>query len=320
MTLQFRTAAVIGAGTIGLSWTALFAAHGLAVRVSDPRPDLAEAVDTALAEFTPHLAAQGLDTDGLADRVHLAADVTEAVLDADVVQENGPERVEFKKGLFAQLVRETPGHALLLSSSSAIPASAFTAGLEDADRVLIGHPFNPPHLMPLVEVVPGERTSGAAVRAAVDFYTAVGRTPVVEHREIPGFVGNRLQIALLREAVYLVQQGVVAPEDLDTVVTHSLGIRWATVGPFLGSHLGGGPGGIRHMSQGIGRSVQQLDLGQPSYGPEDQERVVQAVEKAYASTPYTDLAGARDRKQLAVLSALNGIQQGQHQHQHQQEN
>ncbi|MFI6360182.1 3-hydroxyacyl-CoA dehydrogenase NAD-binding domain-containing protein [Streptomyces sp. NPDC050743] len=315
MTLQFRTAAVIGAGTIGLSWTALFAAHGLTVRVSDPRADLAEAVDSALAEFTPHLAAQGLDTDGLADRVHLAADVTEAVLDADVVQENGPERVEFKKELFAQLVRETPGHALLLSSSSAIPATAFTTGLEDADRVLIGHPFNPPHLMPLVEVVPGERTSGETVRAAVDFYTAVGRTPVVEHREIPGFVGNRLQIALLREAVYLVQQGVVAPEDLDTVVTHSLGIRWATVGPFLGSHLGGGPGGIRHMSQGIGRSVQQLALGQPSYDPEEQERVVQAVEKAYASTPYTDLAEARDHKQLAVLSALNGIRHGQHQHQ-----
>ncbi|WP_351237043.1 3-hydroxyacyl-CoA dehydrogenase NAD-binding domain-containing protein [Streptomyces sp. NPDC002133] len=304
MTHRFRTAAVIGAGTIGLSWTALFAGHGLTVRVSDPRPDLAEAIDTALAEFTPHLAAQGLDTDGLADRVHIANDITEAVRDADVVQENGPERVEFKKELFAQLVRETPAHALLLSSSSAIPATAFTTELEDADRILIGHPFNPPHLLPLVEVVPGERTTEEAVQAAVDFYTFVGRAPVVERQEIPGFVGNRLQNALNRQAVYLVQQGVVTPEDLDTVVTHSLGIRWATVGPFLGGHLGGGPGGYRHIAEHIGKSMQQMDLGEPSKDPEDRERVIQAVEKAYASTPYTDLAEARDRKQLAVLSAL----------------
>ena len=313
MTRHFRTAAVIGAGTIGLSWTALFAGHGLTVRVSDPRPDLAEAIGTALAAFTPHLTAQGLDTDGLADRVHFAADVTEAVRDADVVQENGPERVAFKKELFARLVREAPGHALMLSSSSAIPATVFTTDLEDAGRILIGHPFNPPHLLPLVEVVPGERTTEEAVQAAVDFYTAVGRTPVVERQEIPGFVGNRLQSALNREAVYLVQQGVVSPEDLDTVVTHSLGIRWSTVGPFLGSHLGGGPGGYRHISAHIGRSMQQLALGQPSQDPKDRERVIEAVEKAYASTPYIHLAEARDRRQLAVLSALEDIRRNQHQ-------
>ncbi|MBW8706512.1 L-carnitine dehydrogenase [Streptomyces sp. MBT84] len=313
MTHPIRTAAVIGAGTIGLSWTALFAAHGLTVRVSDPRPDLAEAVAEALAAFGPHLAAQGLDTDGLAARVHLAADVTQAVRDADVVQENAPERVEFKKELFAQLVREAPGHALLLSSSSAIPATAFTTDIEDAGRILIGHPFNPPHLLPLVEVVPGERTTEESVQAAVAFYTAVGRTPVVERQEIPGFVGNRLQNALSRQAVYLVQQGVVTPEDLDTVVTHSLGIRWATVGPFLGAHLGGGPGGYRHITEHIGSSMQRMSLGEPSQEPEDQERVVQAVEKAYKSTPYADLAEARDRRQLAVLSALADIRRNQHQ-------
>ncbi|WP_435220396.1 3-hydroxyacyl-CoA dehydrogenase NAD-binding domain-containing protein [Streptomyces sp. Tue6028] len=313
MTHHFRTAAVIGAGTIGLSWTALFAAHGLTVRVSDPRPDLAAAIDTALAEFAPHLAAQGLETDGIADRVHIAADVTEAVRDADIVQENGPERVEFKKELFARLVREAPGHALLLSSSSAIPATAFTTELDDAGRILIGHPFNPPHLLPLVEVVPGERTTEEAVRAAVGFYTAVGRSPVVERHEIPGFVGNRLQSALSREAVHLVQQGVVTPEDLDTVVTHSLGIRWATVGPFLGAHLGGGPGGYRHIAEHIGSTLQRLPLGEPSQDPEDRERVVQAVEKAYASTPYAELTEARDRRQLAVLSALEDVRRNQHQ-------
>ncbi|MEO6089022.1 MAG: 3-hydroxyacyl-CoA dehydrogenase NAD-binding domain-containing protein [Umezawaea sp.] len=306
MSRDFTTAAVIGAGTIGLSWTALFAAHGLTVRISDPRPDLADAVAGALAEFTPHLAAQGLDVDGLADRVHLAADVAEAVRDADVVQENGPERVEFKKDLFATLLRHAPEHALLLSSSSAIPSTAFTGELEDASRVLIGHPFNPPHLIPLVEVVPGERTSEDAVQAAVDFYTRVGRTPVVERKEVPGFVGNRLQNALSREAIYLVEQGVVSPEDLDKVVTNSLGLRWATVGPFLGSHLGGGPGGYRHMAEHIGPSMKRMwsSLGQPSQDEEEQERLVEAVEKAYGSTAYARLAATRDRKQLAILSAL----------------
>lgn len=309
MTHDFRTAAVIGAGTIGLSWTTLFAAHGLTVHVTDPRPDLAEAVDAALADFAPHLAARGTDVEGLAERVHIAADVSEAVRDADVVQENGPERVEFKKDLFATLVREAPKHALLLSSSSAIPSTDFTTDLarEDAGRILIGHPFNPPHLIPLVEVVPGERTTEQAVQAAVDFYTRLGRTPVVERKEIPGFVGNRLQNALNREAIYLVEQGVVTPEGLDKVMTNSLGIRWSTVGPFLGSHLGGGPGGYRHLVEHIGAAMGQVwaTLGTPSQTPEEKERLITAVEDAYGSSTYSELTETRDRRQLAVLAALD---------------
>ncbi|MFJ1608998.1 3-hydroxyacyl-CoA dehydrogenase NAD-binding domain-containing protein [Streptomyces sp. NPDC088253] len=305
MSRPFRTAAVIGAGTIGLSWTALFAAHGMTVRVSDPRPDLAEAVADALEQFAPHLTAQGLDVSGLAAHVHIAADVTQAVRDADIVQENGPENVEFKKDLFATLVREAPKHALLLSSSSAIPATAFTKEIQDADRILIGHPFNPLHQIPLVEVVPGERTSKDAVQKAVDFYNFLDRTPVVLHKEIPGFVGNRLQHAISREATYLVQQGVVSPQDIDKVLTNSLGIRWATVGLFLGQHLGGGPGGYRHIVTHIGKSMSKsITLGEPSQDPELEEQAIKAVEKAYGTSPSTELSELRDRKQLAVLSAL----------------
>ncbi|NBH11640.1 3-hydroxyacyl-CoA dehydrogenase NAD-binding domain-containing protein [Amycolatopsis sp. SID8362] len=297
-----KNAAVIGAGTIGLSWTALFAHHGLTVRVTDPRPDLAEAVAEALKTFAPHL---GTTAEELASRVSIAGSVTESVKDADVVQENGPENVEFKKELFAQLVAEAPDHALLLSSSSAIPSTAFTGDI-DGSRVLIGHPFNPPHLIPLVEVVPGERTSDESVERAVEFYTSLGRTPVVERKEMPGFVGNRLQNALSREAIYLVEQGVVTPEELDKVITNSLGIRWATVGPFLGSHLGGGPGGYRHMAEHIGKSMKKMwaGLGNPSQSPEEQERLIEAVETAYGSSTYSDLAETRDRKQLAVLHAV----------------
>ncbi|MET9630838.1 3-hydroxyacyl-CoA dehydrogenase NAD-binding domain-containing protein [Lentzea sp. NPDC006480] len=271
--------AVIGAGVIGLSWAKLFVEHGLTVSVTDPRPDLADVVPAG---------------------VQVAASVAEAVRDADFVQENGPENLEFKKNLFAELVREAPAHALLLSSSSAIPSTAFTQGI-DGSRVLIGHPFNPPHLIPLVEVVPGEQTSEESVQKAVVFYRSLGRTPVVERKEIPGFVGNRLQAALSREANYLVEQGVVTPEDLDAVVTNSLGIRWATVGPFLGAHLGGGPGGYRHLAEHIGKSMQGLQLGTPSDNP---EQLIEAVEKAYGSSTYSALAETRDRKQLAVLTAL----------------
>ncbi|WP_435061867.1 3-hydroxyacyl-CoA dehydrogenase NAD-binding domain-containing protein [Amycolatopsis thermoflava] len=272
--------AVIGAGTIGLSWAALFAAHGHEVRVSDPRPDLAEALG-------------GLD-------VQIAGSVGEAVRDVDVVQENGPERLDFKRGLFARLVAEAPAHALLLSSSSAIPSSEFTADI-DGSRVLIGHPFNPPHIMPLVEVVPNPRTNEEAVREAVEFYRSLGRVPVVERKEVPGFVGNRLQNALQREAIHLVQEGVVDPAGLDEVVVNSLGLRWAAVGPFLGAHLGGGPGGHRHLATHIGASMQRITPGQPD--PAATERVIAAVEKAYGDKAYTELAAERDRKQLAILAA-----------------
>jgi ketoreductase RED1 len=307
MTQQFRTAVVIGAGTIGLSWTALFAAYGMTVRVSDPRPDLADALAEALGEFGPQLAAVGLNVDGLADRVHVAGDLSDAVRDADVVQENGPESVEFKKDLFARLVRDAPKHALLASSSSALPATTFTEGIEDAGRILIGHPFNPPHLMPLVEIVPGERTTEDAVSAAVDFYTFLGRTPVVVRKEMPGFVGNRLQNAISREASYLVQQGVVSPLDLDKVVTNSLGIRYATIGPFLSGHLGGGPGGYRHLADHIGKEMDKMQLGEVTQDPKVRERLIEAVEKTYGADSYAELAAERDRKQLAVLAALASV-------------
>jgi ketoreductase RED1 len=307
MTQQFRTAVVIGAGTIGLSWTALFAAYGMTVRVSDPRPDLADALAGALGEFGPQLAAVGLNVDGLADRVHVAGDLSDAVRDADVVQENGPESVEFKEDLFARLVRDAPKHALLASSSSALPATTFTEGIEDAGRILIGHPFNPPHLMPLVEIVPGERTTEDAVSAAVDFYTFLGRTPVVVRKEMPGFVGNRLQNAISREASYLVQQGVVSPLDLDKVVTNSLGIRYATIGPFLSGHLGGGPGGYRHLADHIGKEMDKMQLGEVTQDPKVRERLIEAVEKTYGADSYAELAAERDRKQLAVLAALASV-------------
>ncbi len=285
--------AVIGAGTIGLSWARLFATHGHPVRIFDPRPDLSEVVGSFTAEHPD-----------LAPRISRAESAAEAVRGAAHVQESTPERIEVKRALLAELAEAVPDEALILSSSSTLPATRMAEGLPDsvAARLLIGHPFNPPHLMPLVEVVPGEWTAPASVEGAVEFYRSLGRAPVVLHREATGFVGNRLQNAVLREALHLVQTGVVSPEDLDTLVTNSLGLRWAAVGPFEGMHLGGGPEGFRGFMAHIGASFAAIDLHEPDLTAEGLEPVFRQVEEAYGPHGSTESAQRRDRIQVDILT------------------
>ncbi|NUL45290.1 hydroxylacyl-CoA dehydrogenase [Cellulosimicrobium funkei] len=284
--------AVIGAGTIGLSWARLFASYGHPVRIFDPRPDLA----TVVADFAA-------EHPGLASRITRATSVADAVRGAGVVQESTPEKLEIKRRLLADLAAAAPDDAVLLSSSSTLPASRMAEGLPDdvAARLLIGHPFNPPHLMPLVEVVPGEWTSPESTERALAFYRSVGREPVLLYREATGFVGNRLQNAVLREALHLVQTGVVSAADLDSLVTNSLGLRWAAVGPFEGMHLGGGPGGFRGFMEHIGPSFAAIDLHEPDLSDEGMEPVFRQVEEAYGSHGSAESAQRRDRIQADIL-------------------
>ncbi|HKC37076.1 MAG TPA: 3-hydroxyacyl-CoA dehydrogenase NAD-binding domain-containing protein, partial [Chitinophagaceae bacterium] len=209
---RYQNVTVIGAGAIGLSWTALFLANGLKVTVNDPRTDVKEATLKSLEEIAPSLKALGYDISDLTNDLYFEHDLNKAIKDADLIQENGPENVEFKQNLFLQIEAGSKPTVLVLSSSSGIPSSAFTEKMKDASRVLIGHPFNPPHLIPLVEIVPGKRTSKEAIAEAVQFYRAIGKSPIVIEKEIPGFVANRLQSALFRESIYLVSQGVVSIE------------------------------------------------------------------------------------------------------------
>jgi ketoreductase RED1 len=300
------TVAVIGAGTIGLSWTTLFAAHGWTVRVSDPRPDLAEAVAEGLRRFAPTLL-EPAGPDRLAGLVHVYPGPAEAVADADLVQENGPEDLEFKQRLFADLAEAAPPGALLASSTSGLQPSDISARLSDAaaGRMLVAHPFNPPHLLPLVEVVGGARTTEDTIDRALGFYRGFGKAPVRVRRETPGFVANRLQSALFREAVDLVLRGVVTPGELDTVVTESLGPRWATGGPFLSFHLGGGPGGFRHFLEHLGPGMARRwnDLGRPELTGEVAQRLIAATEHEYGARDYAELTHARDVEEIAVLTA-----------------
>ncbi|OKI02717.1 hydroxylacyl-CoA dehydrogenase [Streptomyces sp. CB02923] len=300
--------AVVGAGTIGLSWAALFAARGLRVTVTDPREDL----DTTVTEALPMLAdgLPGSDTGELRGRIRTTHDLAGAVADADLVQENGPENLEFKQRLFADIARYAPAGAVLATSSSGIVATAIAAQLpaDSAARLLVAHPFNPPHLVPLVEIVPGERTSEETVEAVTAFYQALGKTPVRLHKELPGFAANRLQSAVLQEAMHLVLSGVLDAGEVDTVMKASLGGRYAAVGPFESFHLGGGPGGIRHMMEHLGPGLVESwqRLGHPELDDAATATVVSQTEAAYGYGPgaYRERAALRDRKQLALNDVL----------------
>jgi ketoreductase RED1 len=302
--------AVIGAGTIGLSWAALFAAHGFTVRVQDPRPDVGPEVEAAVRHYAGLQAgAAGAGPEELLARIEVVGDVEAAVTGADVVQENAPERLPLKQELFARIEAAAPERALIASSTSALMPSDLARDMRTPERLVVGHPFNPPEVLPLVEVVPGERTAPWAVEAAVAFYRSVGKKPVVLHKEVGGFVANRLQSTLFRECVWLVSQGVVSAAELDEIVTESIGIRWATAGPFESFHLGGGPGGMRHFLEHLGPGMARRwkVVEQPELDEATVELISSQVEERFAGRGYEQLTEARDRAQLAVIEARDAV-------------
>jgi ketoreductase RED1 len=233
-------------------------------------------------------------------------DQDEVVQGVDLVQENGPERLPLKKQIFGALLKTARADAVLATSSSSIGASLIAEDFDRADRIIVGHPFNPPALMPLVEVVPGNKTSDDTVTRAVGLYGELDRAPVVIRKELPGFVANRLQMAMTREAQYLVETGVVGVEEFDTILQNSLGLRWATIGLFEGNVLGGGVGGARHLFAGVGAETGQIELGTPSRDPEVVEKLIGDIETTYGvgEETYDRLVAKRDRRTIAVLDAL----------------
>jgi ketoreductase RED1 len=304
---QFRRVTIVGAGTIGYSWAGLFLAHGLDVTVSDPDPDVEAKVNKAMAELTPALDALGLPTQQLTKRLRFVADLEDAVADADVVQENGPERLELKQQIWGVIEDSAPDHALFATSTSTIPATDIATALRQPERLLVGHPFNPPHLVPLVEIAPGEKTSAETIELARAFYTSVGKRPQVLRKEVPGFVANRLQSALFREAIHLVSEGVVTEQELDEVVTSSIGMRWAVAGPFRTFHLGGGAGGLPAFLEHLGKALeaQWRVLGTPSL--DEPTTALLREQAARDFGPLSDIPALetrRDRAQIALMRAL----------------
>jgi carnitine 3-dehydrogenase len=282
--------AVVGTGVIGASWTTLFLAHGHEVVATDPAPDAEERLRAAVDS----------------DRLSFTADLAEAARAADFVQENGPERADAKDEIFAVLDEHArPGVVLASSSSGLLPSRIQRACVRHPERVIVGHPFNPPHLLPLVEVVPGELTGEEAVARALDFYTALGKRPIRLRRELPGHVANRLQAALWREAYSLVERGAATVADIDTAIAHGPGLRWALLGPFLNQHLSGGPGGIAHVLAHLGPPMEEWwdDLGDPRLTPELVQKIVDGVADELAGTDEAALTAARDELLTGLLAA-----------------
>ncbi|MER7935971.1 MULTISPECIES: 3-hydroxyacyl-CoA dehydrogenase NAD-binding domain-containing protein [unclassified Streptomyces] len=301
-----RNATVVGGGVIGASWTALFLARGLSVTVSDPQPGVDEAVRTYVAQATPALKALGLDTSSLTARLSFEPDLAAAVRDADLVQENGPERLELKHEIWQTIEGSAPAGALFATSTSGIPATEIATALRDPARLVVGHPFNPPHLVPLVEVVPGARTSQETVERARAFYRDLGKRPQVVRKEVPGFVANRLQAAIFRECVHLVTEGVVTMAELDDIVTSSIGQRWAVAGPFRSFHLGGGEGGLPHFMShlGVGMERRWADMVKEKVAFDEATRQLLTEQAEEFGGTVDELAAERDRRQIAVMRAL----------------
>ncbi|MGW2370362.1 3-hydroxyacyl-CoA dehydrogenase NAD-binding domain-containing protein [Streptomyces sp. NPDC001667] len=301
-----RPVTVIGAGTIGLSWITLFLAHGRRVRVNSRRPDAAEVVARGVELFAPTLPLGGADPAELMELLEFEPDMERAVRDAAVVVENAPEDLALKQELFARVGAAAPADTLFLSSSSTLLADEMGALMPDRGRLVVGHPLNPPHLVPLVEIVGGEATTPEAVAEAVEFFRSVGKTPVVLRKPITRFVANRLQSALLQESIHLVREGVVTVSELDEIVTQSVGLRWSVIGPFQAFHLGGGEGGLRQWLTRRGGGLEQSwrELGRPRMDDATIDALSSAAEEDFGSRSYEQLAADRDAKQNAVLSAL----------------
>jgi 3-hydroxyacyl-CoA dehydrogenase len=299
-----RRIAIIGTGVIGASWTALFLAKGLEVIATDIAPD----AETALRRFVkaawPALERLGLTPGASQSHLAFTPDMLAAVKSADFVQENGPERIDFKKKLYRQLDESLPADVIIASSSSGLTMSEIQSDCPlHPERCVIGHPFNPPHLVPLVEIVGGTKTSQATIDRAAQFYTELGKQTVRLRKEVPGHVANRLQAALAREVYYLVAEGVVSAADVDTALCWGPGLRWGIMGNMMLNHLGGGQGGIEHFFQQFTGPMTAWwkVLGQPVLTPEMQSKLIDSVHAEVGSRSIAELEAQRDEVLLGLL-------------------
>ncbi|WGD52249.1 3-hydroxyacyl-CoA dehydrogenase [Bradyrhizobium sp. CB1650] len=303
---QHKTVAVVGTGLIGRAWAAIFARAGWDVRLTDPHGPTLEAAPGLVRDELRALARHGLadDPDGAAARLTIALSLQAAVADADFVQENGPELIEEKLAIFAELDRFAPKDTLLVSSTSAITASRFTEKLAGRARCLVGHPVNPPHLVPLVELCGAPWTAPEAIERARAVYREIGQVPVTIKREIDGFALNRLQGALLAEAFRLVGEGYISAEDLDHTVKDGLGLRWSFLGPFETIELNA-PGGIPDYCArytGFYRELASAPADPAVYQSPNVDQVIAAWPHQATPERIATLTKRRNER-LAVLAA-----------------
>ena len=300
-----RRVAVIGAGTIGASWAAWFLSRGLHVAVCDPAPSGEAFVRRFVANAWP--AIQQLEAPcASSDAISFHPNPEAAVAGAEFVQESAPERTDAKRALFARLDAVLPPGVVVASSSSGLMMTDLARDLATPGRFAIGHPFNPPHLIPLVEVVGGENTAPETITMCLDFYRHIGKHPIRLNKEAPGHLANRLQSALWREAVHAVAEGVASVADIDAAVAYGPGLRWALMGPHLTFHLAGGEGGMAHFMEHLGpaNEVWWRSLGQPTLTPELSRSIVEGVAAETKGQDVAALAAQRDALLVALLQTI----------------
>ena len=311
MTTPITRVAIVGAGVIGASWATAFLARGMDVVASDPAPGAEEALRKTVEAQWPAMQQIGLAPAASMERLRFVASPEDAVADAGFVQENGPERLDIKRDLFRRLDEAAPPDALLATSTSTIMISEFQdACTRHPERVVLGHPFNPPHLIPLVEVGGGNLTALHAIERALNFYRTMGKHPIHLRREITGHVANRLQAALWQEAFNLVKAGVASVADVDAAIAHGPGLRWSLLGPFMNLHLSGGAGGVGAL---FGKPLWQAtegmwrDLGSVTVDADLGARVVAGVSDELREHDLAEVIRQRDEA-LVNLLKLKGEQ------------
>src|SRR5258705_702870 len=299
-----RQIAIVGTGVIGASWAAEFLAHGFDVVATDPARNAEQNLRKYIDAAWPALTAKGLEKKASRDRLTFSPDLKETVSRADFVQENGPERPDFKIKLFAEIDAATPTDSIIASSSSGITMSVTQSACAHPERCVIGHPFNPPHMVPLVEVVGGAKTSSETIRREIEFYASIGKKPIQLRKEVVGHVANRLQAAIYREVVNLIHLGVLDVADADTAVSWGPGLRWGVMGPSMLFHLGGGEGGIQHFMDHLSGPVASWwkDLGGVSDWPEGSKKnIFEGMQKAAPLRSVGELAQLRDEVLLELV-------------------
>lgn len=293
---------VIGTGVIGAAWASGFLAAGHRVTAFDP----AEGAEVRLrTQVTNNLEVMGDENITSAmERLSYASNLAEALAKADFVQENGPERLEVKQAMLAAIDAAAPETAIIASSTSGFAPSEISAGArKNPKRIVVGHPFNPAHLVPLVELVPRPDTPAEIVERGLEIYRSIGKKPILVRAELPGHVTNRLQAALWQEAYSLVEQGVVSVADIDTAISYGPGLRWAILGPLALQHLSGGPGGMRHVLDHLGppQEVWMHDLQQVHLGEDLKEKLIAGVDDELQGRDREALASQRDAMLIRLL-------------------
>jgi carnitine 3-dehydrogenase len=302
-----RTVAVVGTGVIGGGWAAHFLRRGYDVVAWDPGPDARRRLDAMLDNAWPSLERLGLAEGASRDRLRWADTLTDALADTDFVQESSPEVLEAKRSLLAQIDEATSPEVVIASSTSGLLMTDMAVGCANPGRLLVGHPFNPPYLIPLVEVCGGERTDPDAVKWADEFYTLAGKRSLKMDHEVSGFVGNRVQEALWREALHMVDSGQATVQQIDDSITYGPGLRWAIMGPMLTFHLAGGPGGMGHMLDHFGPALLEpwTRLEAPELTTSLRDRVVAGVEEEAAGRTVAQLEQKRDAFLVDLLLLLD---------------